>query len=561
MDKEKTTPTEEIIEETEQDALSSYLETSKENLKSIKDKKPKKAKKSLMALWIILAAIAVIGIIVAIVILSKDKPFTFADLKDSIPMEHYTDNDGQHQAKPVLDKNGKLDTESYKPDGVLIEKMPSDIKQIDIKNDSGSFTLFAETPLTTDPDTGETVRDTTVYTLKGYEDISLQSGEPDTIANDCAAISFKRIADVSGEKAAQFGFDSSSPVIKTYFTDGTYSTVTVGDKAPNNDGTYLMFGSNKTIYLVDNTAIDGFIFSVLDLMPLDITDAASSITDSEFKSISISGSAFSDTIELKPNTDPAISSSCVMTAPFTMFVNEVEVSNIEGAIRGLYASEVICINPSNDQLKSFGLSDPYAKLTAKYPDKTITLKASAPKDGYVNLIADSSDLVYKMEVSKLPWVQTSTTKLIPSVVISTNYPAISKITVTDSSGTYTINAKTTSDTVQNSNGYTETIYYTTASYNDLQLTEDNFRIFCQNINNMANKGNLDSTKKGKTALTITISYATGRSSDTIKVYETEGTKYIAELNSRPMCFVNKSYCSYFSVNVQALISGNTVGSI
>ena len=559
MAKEKTTPVEETAPEKEEDALSSYLEKSADNNDKT-DEKPKK-KRNLLPLWITLAGVLVVGIVITIVLLSKPKPVTAADLKNDAPMKYYVDDDGQHQAKPVLNENGKLDTDNFKLNGTLISRIPSEIKQIDVSNKSGSFTLLLNTPFTTDPATGETVRGETTYKLKGYEKISLQTGEPDVIANDCSSTLFKRIADVDGKKAKDFGFNKPIATIKTHFTDGKYSTIIVGGKAPNNDGTYIMFGSNKTIYLVDNTYIDGFLFSVLDLMPLDITDAPQSVTDSEFKSISISGSAFSETIELKPNTDEAINTTNVMTAPYTMFANEVEISNIAGGIRGLYAEEVVCMNPSDSQLSDLGVAKPYAKITAKYADKTITLRASEPKDGYVNLYSDSKKLVYKISADKVAWVQTSTEKLTPAIVLAPNYPKISNITVTDKNGTNAIDVKTTSDTVDNTDGYTETIYYTTATLNGKVLDEYNFRTFTQNICNMTNAGKLGDEKAGKTAITITISYSTGRNADTIKIYETSGTKYIAELNGRKLCLVNKNLSKNLSENVQALLKGETVDSI
>ena len=556
MDNEKNTPA--VTENTENDALASYLEKSESNTKDTKKAKKNSPK---TALFITIAAVLVVAIVIAIVILSKPKQTTFADLKNPLPMNYTVDSDGQHQASPVLDKKGRLDTENYKPEGTLIEYIPSDIKQMDIENQTGSFTIFANTPFTTDPATGQTTRGTTVYTLKGFEKTALLSGGPDTIANDCCAINFKRVADINGKKASDFGFDKPVATVKTYFTDGTNSKVIIGSKAPNNDGTYIMFGSNKTIYLVDNTYIDGYLFSVLDLMPLDVTQAPDSIENSEFKSISISGSAFKDTIELKPNTDKAITSSCLMTAPYTMFVSEVEISNIEGAIRGLYAVEAMCLNPKKSHMDKYGLTNPYAKITAKYADATITIKSSAPKDGYVYIYADTNNLIFKMDASKLAWVTTSVEKLTPSVVLAPEFTAISKITVTDNSGTHTINLDTSTETVENTNGYTETIAYTDAYYNGKKLDEQNVRIFCQNITNMTNVGKIGNTKAGKVALTITITYSTGRSADTIKIYETEGTKYIAELNSRKLCLVNKAYCTDFSKSLQDLIAGKTVSSM
>ena len=83
-----------------------------------------------------------------------------------------------------------------------------------------------------------------------------------------------------------------------------------------------------------------------------------------------------------------------------------------------------------------------------------------------------------------------------------------------------------------------------------------------NINFLPVFAYIDSSEKasGKSALTIEISYSTGRDTDVIEIYPTGNSKYIANLNGDTMCLVYRSYCEKFSKSVQDLIKGNTVGS-
>lgn len=534
------------------DALKSFLE--RDTADTVKAPKQRKLKQS--TLWIIIGCAAVLLIVGLVILLNALPKNTDSDIDNGTQVELSVDDNNVHQADLVLNSKGELDNNSY---GTLISYTPAQIKQIDVKNESGSFTITAETPVETDEETGEETQGTTVYTLVGFEDVNLQSGSADTIADDVAAIDFLSVADITGENSADFGFDKPRAVVKTEFTDGTYSTVTVGNDVASQLGTYIMFGDSKTVYVVANDSADGFLYSVLNLVSLTVNDAATNTDNSEFETLTLSGTAFDSDIEIRPNEDKSIDSTYVMITPSKMFVSETEAANIAGAIRGLYADEAVCVNPSKSQLKKYGLSTPYATLTAVYPDTTVHLNASKPKDGNVYLIADS-DIVYKLAVTAVPWVETSYAKLVPDVVIDPNFNSISKIVVTDESGKYSFDITTTTETIESEDGGGQEVQNTTALYKGKELDADNFHVFYQNIANMQNAGTTDADAKGEPVLSIEISYSTDREKDTVCVYPTGNTKYVATLNGDTLCQVYKSYCTKFSSCVQDLINGETVSS-
>lgn len=548
--------------ETENEALKSFLERDENSQKDDKneensDKKTKKLSKS--ALWIIISCISVFVImaIVIVLLLLPEKQDTYdKELDEGTEIHLVIDEGGEHQANVVLNEKGELENNSY---GTLVEYTPSDIVKIEVENKSGSYTVLSETPVTVDEETGEETTDTTIYTLVGFEDIELQPGSADTIANDVAALTFTSVADPVGENAADFGFDNPRATVRTTYSDDTSTTIIVGDSAPSQLGEYVMFGDSKTVYVVATDAVDGLLFSVLDLVSLSVNSSASTTENAEFEALTLKGDAYGTTIELRPNEDKAIDSSYVMISPEKMYISEVEAANITGAIRGLYAQKAVCVNPSALQLSQYGLKNPYAQLSAIYPDTSITLKASEPKNDLVYLIADSN-IIYEIKAEYVPWIYTNLNKLLPDTVINPNFSSLTNIMVTDSSGSYDFKVTTVTDTVENSEGITEEVESTTALYKDERLDEDNFYVFYQNICNMENAGTTAENGKGTPALTIELSYSTGRNTDVIKVYPTGNTKYIATLNGKTVCLVYKSYCTKFSQCVQDLIQGKTVGS-
>ncbi|MBQ6626939.1 MAG: DUF4340 domain-containing protein [Ruminococcus sp.] len=555
---EETTPTNNE-EYTQSDALKTFLEHDDVDTKQSTPKKEKKGL-SKAALCIIIGVVAVLIIVAAVILLNtfgnKDQKPLETDLGTNITLT--VDEDGEHQASLVFNEKGKLDNNSY---GTLLEYTPSDIKKIEIENQSGNFTILADTKITVDEETGEEKRDATVYTLVGFEDTEIQSGGPDTIANDVCAIDFLSVADPKGKKTSDFGFDKPRATVKTTFADGSFATIIVGDDAPSQMGTYLMFGDSPAVYLVQTDAVDGMLYSVLNLITLTINDSATTTDNSTFESITLTGTNFDQKIEIRDNDDEAINTTYAMVAPKKMFVSEVEGAAIAGAIRGLYADEAVCVNPSSSQLSEYGLKNPYASLTAIFPDTTIHLKASKPdSNGSVYLIADSN-IIYKIADTKVPWVHTNMQKLTADMVIDPNFNSLSKIVVKDKSGSYTFDVTTVIDTVDTTSGTTEEVTVTTAKYDGEILDSDNFQVFYQNICSMTNAGYTDEKPSGKPVLTLELSYSTGRATDVVSVYDTGNSKYIATVNGQTQSLVYKSYCEKFSSGVQKLIKGHTVPSL
>ncbi len=534
-------------EDTPVEDISSTEELADKNIKKPRKKLPKNI------LWIIIGT-AVVLIIVGIILLLNLLPGddAQADLDPGTKMTLTVDESGEHQAAPLLNKDGELDNNSY---GNLLNYVPADITQIDLENESGKLSIKCKTATNGE---GSESTDSTTYTLVGFEDITLLSGGPDAIASDVSAIDFSSIVDIDGKNASDYGFDNPRAIAKITYSDNTTATITVGNDAPTSIGTYVMFGDNKTIYLVATDAVDGLFYSVLDLIDLNINEAVTNEDNSEFESVTLSGSAYPSDIEIRPNEDSAIDSTYVMISPQKMYISETEGSAISGSIRGLYASSAVCVNPTDAQLEKYGLKNPYAKLTAIYPDTTITLRASKPKDDLLYIMADKN-IIYQIAAESVSWVSTSIDKLYPDVVINPNFNSLSNITVKDSSGTYSFDVKTVTEAVTNTEGESENVENTTAFYNKEKLDHDNFHVFYQNLCNMQSLSKADSVS-GSPAITIDISYSTGRATDTIKIYATNSTKYTAVLNDSICCTIYKSYCTKFTDSVQDLINGDTVNS-
>ena len=521
-------------------ALNSFLSREQEN-----KVKPASKRKPVLILIIAVAAVAILAVLLIVLRTNSKKTVTeetpAAELSLSV-------KDGVHEANIALDdKDNILKNGS----GSLLEYVPAQIKQIDVENKDGSFSVTAETP------SGEA----TVYKIVGFEKYPMQDGVADEIAKHSSEITFSRIIETNAN-LADFGLEEPRATAKVTYTDDTSSIIRIGNEAAGEAGTYVAFGTSKDVYLVNSTDVQSFLYSVNNFISLSITDKMEDSENAAFSKVTISGTHFDDEIVLVPNKDEAIEAAYLMTAPIEMPANVIEAGDIAGNIRGLYAEAVVCVNPSDDQLDSYGLSKPYAQISATYPDTEITLKSSAPKDdGIVYIYNPDKNVIYSIQLAAVCWAKTSVELLMPETPMNAKLRYIDEISFSAGDTDFDLNVKTTVEETTDDSGTTQENVTSTASCDGKDLNTDDFNVFFQNITMIKNLGAAESDGKDK-VMTVTFRYTTDRSADTLTVYSgSDGSKYILEYNGKTIGTVSKTYINSLIEGADNLIAGKTVAGL
>lgn len=502
---------------------------------------------------VIVAAVLLTGLMLLLIFMPNGSEDGTATVDEGISMITTTDEDGVHQAQINTNEKGEIDNNSY---GTLIEYVPADIATIHIENTKGTLDVISETPVNEDGTT-----EATVYKIKGYEDKELQSGVPDSIANDAAQIEFTEVVTLEKDKASEYGFDKPRSTVTVTYTDDTKAVIYIGDNAPQSAGTYVKFGDGDAIYFVTTDAVDSFDYGLTDLMSLTINSSADS-GNSQASSITISGSNFPNEIQLVPNDGVKSSASYVMKKPVERYANEVESSNVEGAIRGLYAESVKMVNPSSSQLSELGLSNPYAEIKAVYPDVTVDIIASKPDgEGKVCLMEKGGDVVYVMASANLPWVTTSYESLVNEYVLYPKMTALSSVSINDGSKTYDFKLSTKETTTTDDGGEESTSTTTTVQYGKDEIDISYFSTLFQNIALTELADSDEESASGSPVLSVTYTYSTDGSSDKVEFYETGNNRYVAKVNGTSVGHAHKSGINKIIKQVSTVASNKQVDSI
>ena len=473
----------------------------------------------------VIAAVVLVGVMLLLIFLPKscnsgaENSAATGDEADIVRLT--TDSKGVHQVKITDEK--KAASGDSEVSGTLIEYTPSQLKNIHVENKQGSFDVTANTP------EGEA----TVYTLVGYEDFDLQTGAPDSIANAAARLEFSMIAGLD-DGGSDFGFDDPRSVVTVEYTDGTKSIFTLGNEAPQNKGAYAKFGDSDEIFVVNSETVASFDFGVTDLISLTINTSAEAEENAQASEIAITANG--ESVTLVPNTENNLNGSYFLTEPVKMIAGESESSKIEGGIRGLYADKVVMVNPSSGQLSDLGLSEPYAKVKAVYPDVTVSLFASKPdSEGKINLMVDGGKVVYTLSAEKAPWVTTGREKLKSDYVLSPKMTSLKTMNINDTK----LDLSSRESTVTDDQGSETTSTITTVFRGTEEIQLDNFSPFFDEAAMIALADDKAENPSGKAALTLSYTYADG-GSDKAEFYEASDNRYVAVLNGTAIGHARKS---------------------
>ena len=439
----------------------------------------------------------------------------------------------------------------------LITHIPADIEKIEVDNETGKYTLLADTPTTevTDSDgTTSTQTEATVYTLVGFEDMELLGGNPDMLANDAAAVEAGRIVN-DGSKKSDFGFDSPRATVNVTYKGGDKATIIVGDDAPDNQGTYLMVNDDKNVYLVTTDSADGFLLGAMGMISTQIGSAAADESGNVFSKMVFGGSLFGGDVVFEYANDSAYSETYRITSPDNVLANEEVVTYMINNVRNLTAEEVMAVNADESRIKEYGLNDPYVTVEAEYPDIKVSYKATKP-DSEDKVYILSGGVIYKIGKESVPWALHDYNECVDASIMDPKLSAVSAITVEANGKEYKFDVKnetTTQDDVETTT--------TTVTCNGTAIDEDKFNVFYQNLTSAQRAGGIeDSTSGKKQLLKVTVEFTNGTKSSA-EYFEAENRKCPVLINDSLSSYAFEEYVTKMIADTPQIAANQSIKSV
>ena len=442
----------------------------------------------------------------------------------------------------------------------LISLSTSDIKQIDVENEDGKYTLLAKAG---DVESGSEVSldstDSNVYTLVGYEKLALIEDKPQMLAEDTTSVTATKIVN-DGSNKSDFGFDNPRAVVTVTLNSGDKRTITLGDDAPDSKGAYIMVDGDEKIYLTDSDSIDGFLVSEMGMLSVDIGTSISDNSEEKFTKMIFSGTNFDNKeVVFDYNTSDAYTETYVITSPDKTVANEDTATYVISNVRYLAAERVAAVDPDEKALKEYGLDEPFITVNAEYSDLKVDYKASKPEDGLFYLL--SNNIVYEMDETAVPWISYTYDDLIPSDILAPKYDSVDKITVDAGGKQYVFDLNRTSQTVRDDNEDTDIETFTLdVKCNGKSLDENIFSTFYNNLTSAKRSGLNDVDSSKKAVLTVTYEFSDGTSAKA-EYFEGENRKCPVLINGSIGSTAFESYVTKITEDVANVANGESIKSI
>lgn len=527
---------------------------------------------------LIIAAASLVLIVALILVIifvpfggkEEDKP---VEIDYGIDMTASVNEDGLHIVKINTNSKGEIENNSY---GTLVDRLPGDVNKVSMKTLEGNYTFLVENPVNEDGTT-----EASTYTLEGFEGYDLAATNPALLVGDVCNIDFIKVADLSGENAAEYGLDNPRVEATAYYSDGTYSTVYLGDDAPGGTHCYVQFGDNKTVYIVTAEEVDSLLLKITDQFSTSLNADKTSVSDESFDKITLGGTHLKEKIVIEANDDEkSLNCYYVLSSHNGMPVSATEGSAVIGTIKSLTAKEVVCVNPDKKQLEDYGLLTPYAAVETTYtytestyaadgteikgePQKLPVSLVASEKDaeGMVYMMEKGGKLIYKISADSVVWATTTLEKLMSEYVLYPYYDSLASVVLEANGKSYKFDLSKKDVTITGEDGTTSTVKEPKVHLAGKEVDPDQFYILFQDLTLLEKAGEDSGAATTGEMLKVTYNYTTSRKSDTVVFYKTATQKVIPAVNSMKMGYVYKDYVTELVSNLEILASGKEISRI
>lgn len=258
------------------------------------------------------------------------------------------------------------------------------ISLVNVENSGGSHTLIFNT-------TEKKLQ------IKGYEDIMVDQELENTLIAYTTIITARNKIEKPAALSA-YGLDKPQAKATIAYTDGTSSTVTVGNNTPSNEGYYGQISGDNNVYIFNSDNVRLFM-----MQPVAYANTIL-LTTPEVKADDANGSALLKEISYSGKNHPVplhirrsyYTDSEEMTL-FSYIIDKPYIRGTSDAVIGqltsfksLQAAQALYLHPTAEQKKKLGFDDPLVVMDltmaveTSEDDAPVDTSAGAEKKSYYN---------------------------------------------------------------------------------------------------------------------------------------------------------------------------------
>lgn len=403
----------------------------------------------------------------------------------------------------------------------LISKEENDIESISVKNTEDEFTIV---PVDADSE----IRD---YTIKGYEKYELTTAEINLASSFFATLPYtKELGKV--DDPSSYGLDGSVCVTAKY-KDGTETDIQIGMVPGESSGRYILYDGK--VYISDISEI--FVKSAMSR----IQPASWQIQPyadeqgtqySILNNISLSGTNFERDIKMEYNDDDI---EYDLIKPVPAKGSNKKADEVAKALLSFSTSDVVKVEPTEEDIKDMGLADPYCQLdfTVNEISHSITLGNRVDNSRYCMVNGDKN-LVYTVSMETVaPWAESEESQYRDDYILLKMIFDVSKLDITVGDTSCVIDFERTVNE-EKSTEEKESYDYT-AKVNGKDIEYESIKEFYADLISVQTLSIKEMESDSEPVATVVYSHYDGSEDQTLEFYKSKDN------DKRYVCYLDGEY--------------------
>ena len=453
--------------------------------------------------------------------------------------------------------------ETSSSDAILIfDKSSLIAEDITVSNESGEYNLLGfdySEAVSGDEASESSGESTIIYTMQEYENQTLSKTMTDSLAEQCVYMAALKVVDKSGERDSEYGLDNPRATVSVVYSDNSEVKMYIGNDAPDNKGVYFKMDGKKTVYLVQENMINMFLVDKLQMFVKELSSSFD--TDETIQTVKLSGSFYDTDVYIKPIDNNANYCNFVMDTPYRAICDNDFFEGFGESFYGMRSSTVIAVDVTEDDIKEYGLDNPYieAEITASDDTGVHILASEADSNNNCYIMASGASIIYQMSIDDLIWYEVTYRDFLSNSIVVPNMQNLIDVDISVDGQEYhydITHTKTINET------YDE-IISNEVIYNGEKITYSNMSTFINNVTGITRGYTSPESIEDCTKI-FSIKYTFDGDdalTDILELYKTSDNQTVAVLNGNIEGYTDSEYAENVIQQVSEIAQSEKLESL
>jgi hypothetical protein len=305
------------------------------------------------------------------------------------------------------------------------------VDSVKVKNSSGELEAVR-----TSADDAET----TAYTLKGYEDVKLDTALVKALVYNVDNIASTSIIEENCTDMDKFGLADTAVELDVTYTSGVERKLFIGDVSPVTSNTYARVEGSDTVYTVSSGNLSNYSKELKDFVSATLLDDPGSTSQPKVESLRLEREDIDYDIYLEYSENSDITKSGgssakhVMVEPVSALLKVESSADITNGMFGLKAEDIVAVHCTDKDIEDAGLKKPFCRVTMKLEggvDHVLVLSKPFKDENnseFTNAIIDGGNVIYKVSAEKAKWLTVRPIDITSRTIIASYVWNISELT-------------------------------------------------------------------------------------------------------------------------------------